>query len=335
MFNIIKKHKTACIALASMLFMAADCVMSVEKIELPANAKVNTQETVTVQVKLTPSSDDVTKFAFAVLAPKSWNLKENATLSLSTSGYAAQGFDEVINEPLTLIPDSEKEPSSQLTWSMAYQSKIGLMGNTGPVEWTVFKSSTEFHIDDKVSADPIIGTVTMKIKTGADNIKFFLGVGYCGTHRGLMTESENSGDFRYVPNEKTAVWEITGADGPSYDYTVKSSVTTTPSVFRYGDIFSVNFTSKGSALDGTSEAWLCGTVTLADGTEKTVDAVSDASKMEDIGESTFRKYIYPRQFFGLAHDAQIESLKVWFVNADKSVKVDNDGAGFNLAQSSK
>lgn len=334
--NFVKKHKMACLAMASMMLMAANCVMSVEKIILPENAQVNSEEEITVEIKLVPGSDESnSKLAFAILTPKSWKTAENAVVTYSTSGYATQGFEEIVNESMMVIPSTENEPFTQQSWPLAYQSKVGLMGNTGPVEWTVFRSSTAFTINDNVSKEPITATIKIRLRTGADNIKFFFGAGYCGAKRGLMTEQDNGGDFRYVPNEVAVPFTVSGGSGPMLDYTVTAAVTTTPSVFRYGDIFAVNFGAEGSALAGSGKVYLCGKAVLADGSVKEVTAVSDDNLMLGIGEDTFQKYIYPRHFFSLPSDAEIESVYVWFVNADKSVVVTDGEDGYLLQQSEK
>ena len=58
MFNIIKKHKIACLSIASLMLMAEECVMSVDEIILPENAKPNTEQEITVKIRLVPGSDE-------------------------------------------------------------------------------------------------------------------------------------------------------------------------------------------------------------------------------------------------------------------------------------
>ena len=335
MFNNIKKHKIACLSIASLMLMAAECVMSVDEIILPENAKPNTEQEITVKIRLVPGSDESnSKLAFAFLTPKSWNAAKNASLTFTTSGYTTQGFDEVVDEAMELIPDTETEPSTALSWPMAYQSKVGLMDNKGPVEWTVFRSKTAFTINDNVSKEPIIATIKIRIKTGPENIKFFFGAGYTGAKRGLMTEQENSGDFRYVPNEIAVPFTVKGGSGAILDYTVTATVTTTPSVFRYGDIFAVNYIAEGSELAG-KKVYLCGKAVLSDGTEKTVTTPSEATLMNSIGEDTYQRYIYPRHFFSVPEGKTIESINVWFCNADASIVVKEGESGILLNQSEK
>ena len=331
---IFKKYRLAAMIAASVALALAACEMVVEQIIFPENAKVNTEETITVKLKLVTETDDNSNMVFAVLAPKSWNLKQNASLTLSTEGYAAQGYAEVVNEPLTLIPDSETEKSTALSYPMAYQTKIGLMGNTGPVEWTVFKSSTVFHINDKVSTEPIYGTVTLKVKTGPDPIKFFMGFGFCGTTWGLDTES---GEGRYTPNERAEIFTVHGEPGdPMLDFTVTQSITVVPSAYRYGDIFSVNYEAEGSSLSGVEKVYLCAKAELSDGSVKEISVADDnVNLMEMTGETTYRKYIYPRSLFAVPGGVEISKIYVWFSNADGSVGVKDGDDGHLLEQAAE
>lgn len=328
--KLFKKYKIAWITASAIALIVAACEMVVEEINFPEDAKVNSEITFTVKLKVVTETDDNSNLVFAMLAPQSWNLKDNATLTLTTEGYSTQGYDEVVNEPMSLIPDSETEKSTALPYPDAYQSKIGVMGNTGPVEWTVFKSASVFHINDKVSTEPIYGIVTITLKTGPDPIKFFFGCGFCGTTWGLDSES---GEGRYTPNETTKIVTVYGDEGqPMLDYTTVASVSTTPSSFRYGDIFCVNY-AAGDTFSGEDAVYLCGKAVLADGTEKVMEDKVDKALMEAVTETSYQRYIYPEDFFGLPEDAEISEIYVWFSNADGSVvsKEGEDGTLLNQA----
>lgn len=326
----IRKYKIAAILVALLSIIIVACEMVVEEIIFPEDAKKNSEITVKVKLKLVTETDDNSQMVFAVLAPKSWNLKENASLTLTTEGYAAQGYAEVVNEPLSLIPDSETEKSTALPYPVAYQTKIGLMGNTGPVEWTVFKSSTVFHISDQVSTEPIYGNVSIKLTTGPDPIRFFMGFGFCGTSWGLDSES---GEGRYTPNERAEIVTVYGEEGESIlDYTVTPPITAVPSSFRYGDIFSVNYDAAGTSLAEESKIYLCGKMILSDGTEKEVSTPSDSHNlMESMGGTLYRKYIYPRQFFSLPENAEMKEAYFWFSNADGSI-IEKEGEDGHLLE---
>lgn len=318
------------LALVALPLMVAAC-MTIEEIIHPDDAQVNSEIDITVRIKLVTETDETTQLVFAVLAPKSWNIAQSAQLSLTTSGYASQGYADVTDEQMELMPDSEVEPTTALKWSEAYQSKIGLMGNLGPMEWVVFRSKTTFIINDKVSTDPIEGTVKIRLTTGSQSIKCFMGYGFCGMKSGFNGE-------RYKANEMSKVLTVTGGSGAMLDYTTVSLVSTVPSVFRYGDIFSVKFESVAgsteTALKGAEKVYLCGRALCEDGSEVTVSTTGDANLMEKLGETSYQKYIYPRHFFSLPEGTRIEALYFYFKNEDGSIVVrDTSGEDFLVSQS--
>ena len=136
---------------------------------------------------------------------------------------------------------------------------------------------------------------------------------------------------RYKENEKSKVLTVTGGDLPMLDYTVESLVSTVPSVFGYGDIFSVKFSavsgSTETALNGQEKVYLWGKAVYDGGKEVIVDEISDKTLMEKISETAYQKYIYPRHFFGLPADAEIEATYFHFTNEDRSIVVTDPASG--------
>lgn len=333
-FDTYRNHRAAFLFMAAAALLVFGC-MTIEDIIFPDEPKVNSEIEIKVKIRVVTETDDVAKLVFGVLAPKSWHLADNATLSYTTSGYATQGFPEVVDEALLPVAASEIEPSTQMPWAMAHQSILGLMDNFGEVEWTVFKSSTSFVINDNVSKEPIDAVVKIRLKTGPDNIRFNMGFHFCGDHYGM----KDDGESRYKRNEKSKVLEVTGGAGPVDDYTKVKLVSTTPSVFRYGDIFAVNFQSEvddnATALKGADEVYLCAEAVLADGTVVSVSKPSAKNLMTVTGPVSYLKYIYPRDFLGLAPNAVIKEMSVWFTDKEGKVRVDDSGSGFVLSQSAE
>ena len=332
--------------------------MEIVEIIHPEDAKVNSDIDISVKIKFTAETDHRSEIAFAILAPKAWNIRENASLTLTTEGYVNQGFAEVVDEQMTPIPEGAIEPGTGLPWPDAYQSQIGLMGNTGPMEWVIFQSKTSFDVNDQREngKEPIVGTVKIRLKTGPQAIKCFMGYGWCSLNKGFDVGGDDGkgSNRRYKENEKSKVLTVTGGDLPMLDYTVESLVSTVPSVFGYGDIFSVKF----SAVSGSTETALNGQEKVVHATtlrgdfakaaeliadivfhstfpqrelekekEVIVDEISDKTLMEKISETAYQKYIYPRHFFGLPADAEIEATYFHFTNEDRSIVVTDPASG--------
>lgn len=309
--------------------------MEIVEIIHPEDAKVNSDIDISVKIKFTAETDHRSEIAFAILAPKAWNIRENASLTLTTEGYVNQGFAEVVDEQMTPIPEGAIEPGTGLPWPDAYQSQIGLMGNTGPMEWVIFQSKTSFDVNDQREngKEPIVGTVKIRLKTGPQAIKCFMGYGWCSLNKGFDVGGDDGkgSNRRYKENEKSKVLTVTGGDLPMLDYTVESLVSTVPSVFGYGDIFSVKFSavsgSTETALNGQEKVYLWGKAVYDGGKEVIVDEISDKTLMEKISETAYQKYIYPRHFFGLPADAEIEATYFHFTNEDRSIIVTDPASG--------
>ncbi len=289
--------------------------MSIESITHPDNPQVNSEIEIGVNIKLTAENDDNTKMVFAVLAPKSWKIAENAQLTFTTSGYTK---GDVVNEPMTLVPASDVEPTTALNWSAAIQSEYGLMGNLGPVEWVVFESQTTFIITDEeeklINAD-----VKIKLTTGPQNIKLFMGYMFCGKNRGFHSEY-------FKENAKSKVITVTGGSNAMIDYTTVNLISTTPASYGWGDIFAINFETVAGAVEtelkDADKVYMCGKVVFNNGSDSImVDVTNTKTLMEKTGDTSWQKYIYPKEFFGLPDGAVIDAVWLYFTNQDKSIIV--------------
>lgn len=328
--KFFSKHKFVIPAILLAALSVFAC-MTIDEIIFPDNPKVNSDIELTVKIKQTEvQTSETSKIVFGVLVPKSWKFANNATLFLTTEGYTVQSGSEVVNEQMELVSATEVEPTTAQPWATAFQAKFGVQGNTGPVEWVVFKSKTVFNESDGTSRAPMVGTIKIKLKTGPKNIKFFMGFTWAGMAHGFDGN-------HYKENVATKVLKVTGASGGIDDYTVLHYVSTTPNVFRYGDIFSIDFASEvdgtATGLKGTDKVYLCGTAVLSDGTKVSVTEPTDANLMMKTGDITYKKYIYPKSFFKLPSTAVISDMYVYFINADKSVVVTDGTTGFEVSQS--
>ncbi|MEL7586828.1 MAG: DUF4961 domain-containing protein [Prolixibacteraceae bacterium] len=302
--------------------------MTIEKITHPDNPQVNSPIEIGVDIKLVPENDDNTELVFAVLAPKSWNIASNAELTFTTSGYTK---GDVTNERMILMAATEKEPTTALSWSAALQKEIGLMNNLGPVEWVVFKSQTKFIITDE-EEKLITAAVKVKLTTGSQNMKLFMGYFFCGKNRGFHNEY-------YKANAKSKVLTVTGGSNPMIDYTTVSLVSTTPATFGWGDIFAVNFETVAGVVEtplkDAEKVYLYGKAIYADGNDSSVvDVISEKTLMEKVGATSWQKYIYPKQFFNLPEGAVIKEARFHFTNEDQSIVVRNSsGSDFVITES--
>ena len=314
----LNRHKilsAACIAALPLLVVAC---LEFDGIIQPGRALTDSEIEVTAQLRVSPGEDGSGKVVFAVLAPKAWNLRDNATLYLTTKDYnAIQNQPEVVNEQLTLMPAEEKDPKNGLSWADSFMSVIGRGGNDPQtaMEWVVWRSSTTFIFDDKIEVDgqevetaDVHADVRIRMKTGAVPLTCELGYSYCYDTFGLKRDEQRFAEA-FKPIE-----------------TYNQVFTATPSVFRYGDVFGITFSHGGTALKDAGEVYLCGTAIHDGGQKAEVSAAVPRNRMELIS-SRVEKSLYPKEFFGLPSDAVIEELYFYFINADGSIVVKDDENG--------
>lgn len=308
------------LSLVVISFLVATC-MTIEEIIHPDNAQVDSDINITVKIKLVSETDGNTRLAFGILMPKEWNVSQNTTVTLTTQ--AALAAHVVTNEPMTLMSATDTNPSDGKPWSTSFQSRFGVLGNTGPVQWVVFKSATNFVINDK---DEINGTVNIKLHTGSRAIKFFAGYTFCGEAHGF--------DGNKYPKKapvKEKILEVTGGDESQMDFTTDPTMSHVPATFGFGDIFSIRYNERHDVTEGglkDGDVYLYTKVLYMENDvekEKVIDEISSKTLMESLGDqgavTSFQKYIYPRDFFGLSKDATIISIQAHFTNKDKSIVI--------------
>ena len=292
--------------------------MTIEEIIHPGYAEVDSDIEITVKIKFDAGTDDDgnhSRLAFGVLAPKSWDIANSATLTLTTTALFADNV--VTNEPLTLIPGTDTRDGK--SWPDFLLDVYGVMDNEEEMEWVAFESQTRFQIHDQIPEQDVVnGTVNIKLHTGLSAIRCYMGYAARGKDSGRGDDG--------------------AADSKLLEVVVpKPWLSYMPETFSFGDIFSIiynepNSIPAGDALRG-SDAHLLGTVKYeVDGVqdEKTVDEPSAKTLMEELGDTgqvtTWQKYIYPKDFFGLPGNAVITEIVVQFANQDKSIIT----SGFNV-----
>jgi hypothetical protein len=53
------------------------------------------------------------------------------------------------------------------------------------------------------------------------------------------------------------------------------------------------------------------------------------------GHETYFKYIYPKTYFGVGENAEIESVNVWFTNADGTKIATSGDKGYDVFQANE
>ena len=141
---------------------------------------------------------------------------------------------------------------------------------------------------------------------------------FCSLNKGFDVGGDDGkgSNRRYKENEKSKVLTVTGGDLPMLDYTVESLVSTVPSVFGYGDIFSVKFSavsgSTETALNGQEKVYLWGKAVYDGGKEVIVDEINSYKDspsdriFDDFEELIYTGYPIGRNILG--DEASVERI---------------------------
>lgn len=313
--------------LAAILF---SCI-TFNSVVWPSDPLADTEVEVKVQVQLVPETERNGYFVLAMLVPKNWKVADNLQAVYSAKDVQSGGKMINITEERMVIANDYTEPTTTMPYNTAMLSQYGVLGNTGPVEWVVVRGTTMINTDGSGDHPTTVADVSLKFRTGVNNVKFFTAVATCLSDNGFNTS--NDGEFLI---SDTQTIQVRGGKGND-DYTVLHFVSTTPQTFRYGDFVSIEFVSRIedtlTPLYGEENIYLNAVATLSDGSEKTVKNIL----MTKSGDIHYFKYVYPKQLFGLDEDASISDLHVWFTNADGTkVATDSQNAkGYQVSQASE
>src|SRR5690606_15795009 len=130
------KYIYLALGLAVVVFLA-NCGLNPFTIEMPDSGNANEVTTFilhgSTMARVEGNDPYVTKLLVGIMVPKSWNARQNAVVSFTSS----KG-----NETMTIIPDSEIEPVWGVNWHEAARKRFGVGPNlVDDFEWIVYRSS--------------------------------------------------------------------------------------------------------------------------------------------------------------------------------------------------
>lgn len=314
--------------------------------------RVYLDETVEVYAKLRidpGTNDNNCQLLFAMYAPKSLNLAENANVVFSTLNFAEvlgpdYGVADIKNEKLKVV-STQKAPHSPfnpnggvtedqwLTWSDALLNYYGVgenasLANQVEMEWIAWGSDNvvaiyDKHLDGSDTAN-LYAEVKITFNAGPDELECYLGYAYCNKMKGFYHDQEHLSNamFKHFVVEKFVA--------PSVPV-----MTMIQSERRYGDIFGMEFSADQTALEGESDIYLGGKVVYNGGQVVEIKEAIDANRLNPFTRrqpdgtvlNLYEKYIYPPYLFNLPDGAVIEEVYLWMMNADATIIVDTDHEG--------
>lgn len=147
-------------------------------------------------------------------------------------------------------------------------------------------------------------------------------------------------DVRVVHKQ---LFETTGGENATIDYTQPKMCSIVPETFTWEDIvalhcnLSIPVNGEDSPLKGAEKVYLMARATYGGGTnEVIVDEVGPKTLMTKNGTDKWMLYIYPHEFFGIPAGVKIENVSFYMVNEDKSIEVKMpNGEEFSFPENNK
>ena len=317
-------------AFAAILAAMFGCVHNIVDIVFSSEPKAGEMDTITVKTEFRNGTGTNGYLVFAALFPSDMDATNNATVTMTTRNFQNHGFADVTDLELVPMEADAAELKSNAPWKATLMTKYGAQGNYGDFEWVVWRTKDTYPLTESSDdSEPMRTQADIKITFNniASNVKFHFAAMYATTAHGLE-------DDRFCPPVVKTYQTYGGST--TEDYTVPKLVNVTPLKYTFEDIMGIDFQSSvegvETALVGETEVYMMGKVVLDDGTELTVDKADASNRMKMTSETSYLKYMYPRQFFNVPDSKKIVKMYFWFENADGTKVEDGDGVLYEKSE---
>lgn len=261
-------------------------------------------------------------FVVAVLAPKSWDIRHNMTMTYQTTVLSS--FDQVYT--MSPIPESNlPKNAGGLTWSNALMQKYGVGTNVlNDMEWVAFWTDKLWDINNGEKPNY---RITIKCKVGMQNLKVHLGFFVNHTDDGISTSTDHQ-KVVFSPDD----FEVKNGTGSLIDFCNNHYQKTEPLAALQNDY--VTFSFQGGAYTNSlvnSDAIYLEATAYTDKNSYTVNEKSLKTLMTKQGTygKTFSITMSPAIYFGIPDDETIDRIDYSFTNKDGTVSItqsDDDAA---------
>ncbi len=301
------------IVLVIIAFTLTMC-FNITSVEQPETSVAGEEITITVHAEILddPNNEagpsvNADQFVFGFLAPKSWDVSENATVSISSVPFS--------NE-LVLMDEGEIEMFGEIPWTEALESRVGLGENYGLVEWVMFKATEVYNPEPEYL--PLSGTVNITLTVGPENLITQLGYFVGDAKWGIRDYNKN---FAFFFGECI---EVTGGIGDVKNLCGVAPPETSsvgPEEFSWNDILTISFDATlgegnlSTELLGASNVLMCSTANYSGGSDEV------CSEMTSLGNDLWELSIWPTGHFDLPMGKRITSINYNFQNSDASITV--------------
>jgi len=288
------------------------CGLTALTVTVPEQATVNERVTFVMHSGAEPRIEEpgtyTTQLLAGIMVPKSWNARANAVLTFTSP----KG-----NGTMRMIPDSEIEPVSGVSWHQAAKNMFGIGPNlVDDFEWIVYRStqSYTFRNNEDISFD-----VNVECNVGEENMLVRLGF-----YVGSSIENLRPEDTDYKKVAFSRVFEVTGGEGDLIDFVNPQLATVQPVRSLDNDIITLTFDAgvAHTVLDNQDAIYVTIQCFDEDGQLLAeVNEQTDKTRLTSIGGKRFLLDFWPRKYFNLERNQRIARLEYFCTDASGTQRV--------------
>lgn len=256
------------------------------------------------------------QFIVSFLAPKSWNVRQNAQVTYKTTLHTNP--DEEL--PMAVVPESSlPKNGGGRSWGEALMQDYGVGPNVlSDMEWVTFVTVDKWSI---FNGDKPKYNIFIRTNVGELNLKAYLGFFVNHTDDGI-----SSGNDHKKVKFSDEVFEVVDGKGLTIDYANEHFNKVQPLASLQDDFitFSFNGGITDNELSKADEVYF--EATAYDSNHLPLGSVSEkSSKTLMRRESAFNEVrnltFWPVDFFGIPAGTQIDYIEYVFTNKDRSIVV--------------
>lgn len=278
---------------------------------------VKTGEVATFTVKghIDAAGGETKRFLVAILVPKSWNARENTTVT-----YIADGVEDgVTSLPMSPVDTKLVPKNATVPWAELLMAEYGVSTNVlNDMEWVAFRTDKIYSIKqhDKASF-----TITLRCKTGPKNLRFKPAFFINFAEDDFPQKEEYK---KYSPGAQC--FEVVEGDGGITDFCSFHFNRVEPLAALQDDYVTFSFLGDiySNDLVKADAIYMEATAYTDNGNVYSVDERSEKTLMikEDrVFSETYNLTIWPAGFFGIPEGEVITRIDYIFTNEDGTINI--------------
>lgn len=281
-------------------------------------AKAGEIATFTIDAHIDCAENQTKKFLMAILVPKSWNARENTTVTYTATGKE----DGVTSLPMSPVNPQLVPKNVDVPWSEVLRAEYGVGTNVlNDMEWVAFSTNKIYTMLEHENATI---KITLKCKTGPKNLRFKPAFFINFAEDDFPANDEHGMKYKkYVPSNDCfevveGVGEVT--DFCAFHYNKVEPLAALQDDFVtftfLGDTYTNNLKEAAVYLEAVAYTDNGNTYEVKEKSAKTL-----MPKEDSFLSNIFNLTIWPAEYFGIQEGETITRIEYIFTNKDGTLSI--------------